>query len=242
MGKKYSQSETIEILMDEKTKDISQLYNSECVNWKGKTTDGIYYSEIIAKELLSSLKEFDNIESISRDSSYKIHNHNQIVIDLAKSNRLEDIFAKRIYGLEFQELGKILDYQIPIRNTNKDKGLKAFDLLSYEQNKNTLYLIELKYLGNNETLLRAMLECYSYLKLVDHERLIDSYKEDIGTAEKVSVKPVVLLVNSENNPCNPALEYEEIDTEQRSMLKALSLALGLKFVTCNLPFIFESYQ
>ena len=162
-------------------------------------------------------------------------------IDLANSNRLEDIFAKRIYGLEFKELGMILDYQIPIRDTNEDKGLKAFDLLSFKRADNCLYLIELKYLKNDETLLRAILECYTYLKLIDHKKLLSDYKANISSTNSTEIKPVVLLVNSEDSPCNPYLEFLDLDSGQRPMLKALSLVLGIKFVTCDLPFIFDSY-
>lgn len=241
MAKKYSHQETIDILNKEILKDISQLYNSECIKWKGRTPDGIYYSEIIAKELLSSLKEFDKIPRITRNSSYKIHNHSQIVIDLSKSNRLEDIFAKRLFGLEFKELGKILDYQIPIRDTNKDKGLKAFDLLSYNKADNSFYIIELKYLGNGETLLRAMLECYTYFKLIDHDKLISDYSNEISVNDSIKIKPVVLLVGSDENPCNPYNEFFDLDSEDRPILKALSLVLGIKFVSCDLPFTFESY-
>lgn len=239
MGKKYSQQETIDVLNKGIAKDIAQLYNSECINWKGRTPDGVYYSEIIAKELLSSLKEFNKIQRISRNSSYKTHNHSKIVIDFSKSNRLEDIFAKRLFGLEFKELGKILDYQIPIRGTIKDEGFKAFDLLSYNKADNSFYLIELKYLGNGETLLRAMLECYTYLNLIDHNKLINEYSDEVALNGIRKIKPVLLLMGSDENPCNPYNEY--YDLENRPFLKALSLVLGIKFVTCDLPFIFESY-
>lgn len=240
MAKKYSNQETIDVLNKEIAKGISRLYSSECVNWIGRTRDEIYYSEIIAKELLNSLKEFDRIPRITRNSSYKIHNHSQIVIDLSKSNRLEDIFAKRLFGLEFKELGKILDYQIPIRDTNKDEGLKAFDLLSFNKADSSFYLIELKYLGNRETLLRATLECYTYFKLIDHDKLISDYRDDVSVNDSIKIKPVVLLVGSDENPCNSYKEFCDLNSKDRPNLKAFSLALGIKFVTCDLPLTFKS--
>lgn len=240
--KKYSNQQTIDELNKEITsKTYGNLYNSNVVNRTGKTSQGEYYTEIIAKELLSHIKEFDKIPKITRASSYKTPRHDQITIDLAKSNRHENIFAKRIFGLEFNELGKILEYEIPLRNDNTDKGLKAFDLLSYKEDDNCLYLIELKYLGSKETLLRAILECYTYLKIVDHKKLISDFSDDISEPASASVKPVVLMVTSDSNKCNPYTEYDELDSEERPMLKALSLALGIKIVTCDLPFIFDAF-
>ncbi len=86
-----------------------------------------------------------------------------------------------------------------------------------------------------------MKQCYSYLKLIDHNKLIASYSDDIPLTDTICVKPVVLLVSSDKNRCNPYSEYEELDNEDRPMLKALSLVLWIKFVTCDLPQIFESY-
>lgn len=240
MSKLYSTDETLTELRKEIQKDISQLYNADCIKWSGKTKEGEYYSEVTARELLSELKSLESIQKITRTNSYKRNNHSKIIIDLGKSNRLEDIFAKRIYGLDFNELGRIIDFQVPMRNSNNDKGIKAFDVLSFKKEDNSLYLIELKYLGNKETLLRAILECYTYYKIVDHDRLRDDFSDEIGNSE-VEIKPVILLVNSDDNPCNPYIEYDEMECGERSMLKALSLALGIKFVICDLPQIFDSY-
>jgi hypothetical protein len=241
MSIKYTEQEAIQLLNKEMVSGITKLYDSDCVKWGEKTSKGIYYSEIIARELLNYLKEFDNVKQITRTSPYRVPSHQQVSFDLDKSNRLEDIFAKRICGLEFEELGKILDYQVPIRDTNKDKGLKAFDLLSYNESDNCLYLIELKYLNSGETLLRAILEGYTYFRIVDHEKLKSDYKGIAKIDDNTVVMPVVLLVNSNKQQCKPYQEYQEMERDERPKLKALSLALEIKFVTCELPYIFESF-
>lgn len=114
-----------------------------------------------------NLKEFGKISIVTRSATYSRENHCNINIDLCKSNRNEEIFAKRITGLTLPELGLILDYQIPLKDTLADKGLGKIDLISFNENTKTLFLIELKYEGNDETLLRASLESYTYFKLVD---------------------------------------------------------------------------
>jgi len=240
---KKTRKETINEL-EKDVNNIENFYNSKSVNWSGTTSDTKeFYTEIIAKELLDSLDDFDKINKITRRSSYKIHNHNKIEIDLGTSNRHEDIFAKRIFGLEFYELGRILDYQIPIRDTSKDKGLKAFDILSYNKRDNSFYLIELKYLGNkNDTLLRAILECYTYFKIVDHNKLMADYNDEININESTKIKPVVLLVSSNENPCKSYNEFIEMNDNKRPFLKTLSSKLDIKIVTCELPLIFSTKE
>ena len=155
---KKTRIETINELKKELS-DIENLYKSKCVNWTGTTSDtNELYSEIIANELLRELKEFDKISTVTRTETYCRENHCNIEIDICNSNRDEENFAKRITGLTLDGLGLIKDFQIPLKDTRADKGLGKFDLISFNEETKTLYLIELKYEGNKETLLRASLE------------------------------------------------------------------------------------
>ena len=219
---------------------IENLYKSKCVNWTSTTKDtDEYYSEIIANELLRNLKEFDKIPAVTRKNTYYRENHKKIEIDL-ESNRKEEIFAKRIAYLNLGELGDIKDYQIPLKDTRADKGLGKIDLISYNDENKILYLIELKYEDNKETLLRATLESYTYYKIVDKTKLINdcfnNYKFILNKVynsikpEEIKVKPAVLLVPK----CNPYDELEDMELGERPKLKALSLALGIKFFTLEL--------
>lgn len=133
------------------------------MNWTGTTKDtDELYSEILANELLRNLKEFDKISTVTRTETYCRENHCNIEIDICKSNRDEENFAKRITGLTLEGLGLIKDFQIPLKDTRADKGLGKIDLISFNEETKTLYLIELKYKENKETLLRASLESYTY--------------------------------------------------------------------------------
>lgn len=232
---KYCKQETIDELKNELS-SIEYLYKSKCINWTGKTKDtDEYYSEIIANELLRKLEEFDKIPPVTRTGTYCRENHKNIEIDL-ESNKKEEIFAKRIAYLNLGELGEIIDYQIPLKDTQADKGLGKIDLISYNDETKTLYLIELKYEGNKETLLRAILESYTYFKIVDKTKLInDCFTNQKFILNKVynsinpediKVKPAVLVVPK----CNAYDELINIDNEHPKM-KALSLALEIKFYT-----------
>ena len=212
--------------------NIETLYKARCVNWIGKTSDtSELYTEIIANELLLELKEFDKISTVRRTKTYCRESHCNITIDLCDSNRDEENFAKRITGLTLDGLGLIKDFQIPLKNSIADKGLGKIDLISYNKESKILYLIELKYEGNKETLLRATLESYTYYKIVDKSKLINDYfnSQDKIAPTEINVKPAVLVVPK----CNAYDELEDIELGERPKLKALSLALDISYFTLD---------
>ncbi len=241
---KYTKQETIDNLKID-LPHIESLYKAKCINWTGMTSDSKdQYTEVMANELLLNLKEFDNILPITRNSSYCRDSHCNIEIDICLSNRDEENFAKRITGLKLEGLGLIKDFQIPLKDTRGDKGLGKIDLISYNEEIKTLYLVELKYIGNKETLLRALLESYTYFKTVDTGKLINDYLNfkfilnQVFNSENLTdiiVKPAVLLVQD----CKAYEELNEMEMSQRPKLKALSLALGVSFFTLEL-FVSES--
>ncbi len=208
--------------------NIGNLYKSKCVNWTGTTKDtDELYSEIIANELLRNLKEFDKILTVTRAGTYCRENHCNIEIDICKSNRDEENFVKRITGLTLEGLGLIKDFQIPLKDTKADKGLGKIDLISFNEETKTLYLIELKYRDNKETLLRASLESYTYYKIVDKTKLInDCFNNQIDPSE-INVKSAVLVVPE----CNAYDELEDVELGERPKLKALALALDINYFT-----------
>jgi hypothetical protein len=210
------------------------------VNWTSKTKDTKeFYSEVIAQELLKKLQLFDTITTVSRGSSYYRENHKDISIDL-NSNRGEEIFAKRIAYLNLDNLGDILDYQIPLKDTRNDKGLGKIDLISFNKKLCSLFMIELKYENNHETLLRAVLEAYTYFKVVDKTKLKDDFfnnhkfilnkKSSTVDPKQVNVIPAVLLTPN----CTPYKELKEVEDKKRPNLKALILALNVKSYTTKL--------
>ena len=229
--------ETINELKKELS-SIENLYKSNCVNWSGTTSDtNELYSEIIANELLRELKEFDKISTVTRAKTYCRENHCNIGIDICNSNRDEENFAKRFTGLTFDGLGLIKDFQIPLKDTSKNKGLGKIDLISYNEETKTLYLIELKYEGNKETLLRAILEIYTYYKIVDKAKLInDCFNTQKFILNKVfnqidpseiNVRPAVIVVPK----CNAYDELKEVKLGKRPKLQALSLKLDISYFT-----------
>ena len=190
MGKVYSKDEIIK-MMEEAKSDMKNFYKKEFVNYSGETSDTKeYYTEIIAEWLLDNFYLFDTIKMISRESSYNVKTHDGKIKD-EKSNREEEKIAMELFdysqnkGVTFDIIGKIIDYQTPLKNVRGDKAGKI-DLLAYNENENpkTLRILELKRPDSKETMLRCVLEAYTYLKVVDKDKLL----KDFGLPENTVIK------------------------------------------------------
>lgn len=244
--KLYTKQETIDLFYGKMKNNISNLYKDNCINWSGQTRDTKeFYSEIIAQELLLNLEELNKINIITRKPSYKIDDHDKIMMDFRTSTRDEENFAKRLFDLKFDKLGKIIDYQIPLKNKSKDEVGKI-DLISYYDTEEYLYLIELKFGSNKETLLRAILEIYTYFKIIDQAKLISdfgSHKHIANHKNKVKCLPAVMIVSTTNKTdkqCTSFIELNEMKMGERPMLKSLAQKLNIEFFSCELNAVFTN--
>ena len=116
---------------------------------------------------------------ISRESSYKVDSHNGIIKD-ENSNREEEKITMELFdysqnkGVTFDIIGEIIDYQTPLKNVQKD-DVGKIDLLAYNEKEKTLKILELKKPDSKETMLRCVLEAYTYLKIVDKDKLLKDF-------------------------------------------------------------------
>ena len=164
------------------TKFAANFYKSAVVNYKGKVTGSKdLYSEVIAESLVndSFIKDWLNLIPV-RPEHFKINHPNKAEnVDALKiTNRKEEILAKLLfYQHEVAGLGYIFDYQTPLKATKNDSYGKI-DLLGYNKADECYSVIELKYRpsGSDETLLRCILEAYTYYKLLD----LNQIKSDVG--------------------------------------------------------------
>ena len=185
----YSKDEIIKKLEVAKS-EMWKFYSQDFVNYRGKTSDKErdYYTEIIAKWLLDNIELFNDIKMISRENSYKVDSHDGKNKD-NDSNREEEKIAMKLFDLSqnqgkvFEIIGKIIDYQTPLKDIQTDKAGKI-DLLAYNENEKTLRILELKKPDSKETMLRCVLEAYTYLKVVDKAKLL----KDFGLPEDTEIK------------------------------------------------------
>ena len=185
----YSKDEIIKKLEVAKS-EMWKFYSQDFVNYRGKTSDKErdYYTEIIAKWLLDNIELFNDIKMISRENSYKVDSHDGKIKN-EKSEREEEIIAMKLFdssqnqGKVFDIIGKIIDYQTPLKDIQTDKAGKI-DLLAYNEEEKILRILELKRPDSKETMLRCVLEAYTYLKVVDKDKLL----KDFGLPEDTEIK------------------------------------------------------
>ena len=219
----YSKDEIIKKLEVAKS-EMWKFYSQDFVNYRGKTSDKErdYYTEIIAKWLLDNIELFNDIKMISRENSYKVDSHDGKIKN-EKSEREEEIIAMKLFdfsqnqGKVFDIIGKIIDYQTPLKNVQTDKAGKI-DLLAYNEKENpkTLRILELKKPDSEETMLRCVLEAYTYLKVVDKDKLL----KDFGLPEDTKIKACPFVFYGKE-------QYREMQ-EDRKNLKELMKKLDVE--------------
>ena len=194
--------------------EMHLFYKQDFINYRGRTTDtGEIYSEIIAEWCIENITRFASIPMITREAKYKIKTHDGIPRN-EDSNREEELIAMEIFRQGFIEnLGNVIDYQTPLKNRRSDKAGKI-DLLSYDGER--VRILELKEPNSDETMLRCVLEGYTYLKTVDEKRL----KEDFKLAEGAELLACPLVFKG-------GIQWQEMQ-EERPKLKKLMKLLNSK--------------
>ena len=222
MAIKFSKNEILEMIENAKF-DIRSFYKQDFVNYAGKTKDSKeYYTEIIAEWLLSHVDLFNKIKLINREGSYRIESHDGKIIN-QESNRAEEKIAMKLFdysqnkGEIFDKIGKIIDYQTPLKNVQTD-DVGKIDLLAYNESKKTLRILELKRPDSKETMLRCVLEAYTYLKVVDKAKLL----KDFGLPEDTKIKACPFVFYDGE-------QYKEMQ-EDRKYLKELIEKLGIEVI------------
>ena len=138
--------------------------------------------------------------------------------------RREEWICRLAMGQSFDVIGKIADYQVPLKTpgASDNSGLGKIDLLA--ANGDTLYLLEVKEPNNTESPLRAILEIYKYWKQLggDDCRLFSRHAKVCGANK---AKKALLLFESENR----GSVYQKLfDREGRERLFELMKKLNVE--------------
>lgn len=193
---------------------IANLYEQEKIlNRIGSTSDSKEkYTEVIAARLLSDLSVFKKIEHIARAGSYNA-GHVWKPIDPA-SPRTEEQTARSMMDKTYDYIGKIMDYQTPLKNVQSDAAGKI-DLLSWNEAKGCAYILEFKSPDSTETLLRCVLEIETYSRIVDSEKLLRDFGHEGSTLRKAA------LVYDDSRPHSDFMD----DKNVKKLMKALGVDL-----------------
>lgn len=215
MAKGYIKDEIINKL--ENLKDISTLYKEDFINYRGDTTDTKEkYTEVIAEWLIKNFNLFDNIKKITRQSSYKVDTHDG-KHNNQNSNRLEEIMAIEIFNQKsLNILGEVIDYQTPLKDKLGDEAGKI-DIISYDKDNKIVYILELKREDSKETMLRCVLEIFTYSKTLDKDKFLEDFNLPKDT--KIKASPLVFFNGS---------QYKEMAGSDNKYLKELIKKLEIK--------------
>lgn len=211
MFKTYTKSEIIKMVSSYfQSNDCKNLYKANSINFTGETKDTKEnYSKVIVDYLVENIDEFKkglcNI-TVTRMTTYKTESHNGLSSsyfdECPNGERREEKIAHAMY-CQYKDkpavFGKILDYQVPLKNKKDDKGLGKIDLLSVAEgskpgSKKT-YFLELKKDNSKETLLRCILEAYTYSKIINKEKLCEDFSLPLKKNEYV-IAPLVYKADS----------------------------------------------
>lgn len=202
MGKVKTQKE-VQAAVEEGLKKPQSLYNKCCVNWTGKLNENQEpYINYIAKLLIDNIEKIRRIKPIERKKLYSNKDRNGNIERI--TNRGEEIFAKILFNSykdkNFSDLGKIIDYQIPLKaDAKKDSestGVGKVDLFSFSEERKKIYFIELKAENAKDTLLRCILEAYTYTRQVNYKKFCDSYdclKQMKNEEQDDVIVPIVMI-------------------------------------------------
>ena len=208
----------------ENLKDISTLYKEDFINYRGDTTDTKEkYTEVIAEWLIKNFNLFDNIKKITRQSSYKVDTHDG-KHNNQNSNRLEEIMAIEIFNQKsLNILGEVIDYQTPLKDKLGDEAGKI-DIVSYDKDNKIVYLLELKREDSKETMLRCVLEIFTYSKNLDKDKFLEDFNLPKDT--KIKASPLVFFNGS---------QYKEMVEGDNKFLKQLMDKLDIEpfYITKN---------
>lgn len=222
MANGYKKDEIINKL--ENLKDISTLYKEDFINYRGDTIDTKEkYTEVIAEWLLNNIDLLYKIKKITRESTYKVNTHDG-KHNNQNSNRLEEIMAIEIFNQKsLNILGKVLDYQTPLKDKLGDEAGKI-DIVSYDKDNKIVYLLELKREDSKETMLRCVLEIFTYFKTLDKDKFLEDFNLPKDT--KIKASPLVFFNGS---------QYKEVVEGDNEFLKQLMDKLDIEpfYITKN---------
>lgn len=186
MSQTYSENNVREMIKKALETNLHFLYQENFLNYKGKTSDSQKpYSEVIAKELVKNYPTLEKIGkdiSIRRTKNFNRRHKGTLSVNARRINFEHLKFTEKRLAIALSNsntdycFGRIIDYQVPLKEKQSDK-FGEIDLVAKKDC--SLKLIELKINGGNqETLLRALLEVYTYYKLLYNSNSLNRFIEE----------------------------------------------------------------
>lgn len=91
--------------------------------------------------------------------------------------QLEKYIAKFMNQKPYGEIGKIMSIEVPLNQRISD-GNGKIDMLGYDSNSHRVSILELKKPTSNESILRCVMEAFTYYRQLDCKKLLEDFRED----------------------------------------------------------------
>lgn len=142
-----------------------------------------------------------------------------------KPFRKEEWMCKLCMGKCFSKIGKVVDYQVPLKHIRGDEceGMGKVDLLSMDGE--TAWLLELKVPDSAEHPLRAIMEVYTYWQQLGGERCERFLARSRAKGARILKKAIVIFEKGADDSSKYFYQKLKKDWEPLSeLMKALDVA------------------
>ena len=214
----------------------SFLYKIPAINRQGET-DGERerMSEVFAGwaadnfvDFAKGIRKYHREKSKSADVNperpYRVENHHGELQRSSDEKSREKNIAYEMFKISNSEMpnwaiGKVVDYEVPLKESQSDH-IGNVDLVS--RKGNTLYILELKKPESKETLLRCILEAYTYLRSIgDLNKFKRSFVESDAEVEHVTIKIAPLIFVNSNAHASPWQNLQEDNTQLKKLVRKI---------------------
>lgn len=233
---------------------ISNLINVRSPQNKRPFFD--FFSELFLKKTDNNPKKyFDNVDISPRDEgkTYWQETHDGLVDESSTHNvlsRKEEHEEMALFNyckdistaINTDKEITIVDYAMPLYNEQSDPSkLEEVDLVGISFDRKTVYLLELKNMKSNETLLRSALEIYTYYSRLGlnkdnktREEIIERLRDDYGEVFRdVSDVKAGIIILSGSNQYKVFKEMMNPNDRKYFSTKKLIKELGLEIFVVN---------
>lgn len=218
MGKKCQYTRD-DIISECRKSKSEELYANPFINYRSITKDTHQLcTEVVAEYLLDNIDSLMSIPVVRRELRYKIDAHQTRTVPVG-SNRKEEAIAigllrESLDNGKTYDFGKVFDYQIPLKAKQSDSCGKI-DVVS--ESGNDIFLLELKKPDSSETMLRCVLESYTYSRQLNKDKFLKEY----GMPSNARIIPAP-LVFKDGKQC------EDYYSTEQPYLKDLIKRLSIK--------------
>lgn len=183
-------------------------------------------TELISEYIVANFR-LDKISVVEREKyKYPTHKGESDGNEVVEKVLAKELFSKCKNGYSFNCIGTIKDYETPLEKENKSHGA-AIDLLSVNHDDKKVYILELKREGSPESLLRCILEAYTYLRMVHKENLFKKDNFNIPSDYNLVAAPLIFSGKGKSSCWNRAWQQVQ-EMEKGHMPKLCALIEKLK--------------